>query len=404
MKLIRLSTTLAIRDLWREPTAFLCQVLSLAAVLAPLLVLYGLKTGIVTLVVGELARNPAVREIAVQGVGAWPAELLADLRGSPAVGFVVPQPHLLNADRMWFSAAGTMAPALHQAWFMSTGPDDPLLDELPAPAEGQTVLSTRLARTLDVGTGDRVRILIERDGGRESATFDVEVAAILPAGRVGRSMALLRPETVMAVDRWMEGYREPRFGPNGLEPPAGAPTYPTFRIYAASLDDVAPLAEDLSQRGLSVVTNADQIAQARLLDRTLGIVFGIIAAVAAGGYLVSLGANLWANVSRKRHALSLLRLQGMARGATTAFPAVQGLVIAATGFAVAVALYGAAAMAINRRLGFGIAVLDNDRLCRLEPIHFAVAGAASLLIALLAAAVAARRVTIIDPAEGMRHA
>ena len=60
-----------------------------------------------------------------------------------------------------------------------------------------------------------------------------------------------------------------------------------------------------------------------------------------------------------------------------------------------------AAALINGALGDGLMVAGE--VCRLETEHHLLAAAASLAVALLAAAVAAHRVTAIDPAEGMRH-
>jgi putative ABC transport system permease protein len=208
----------------------------------------------------------------------------------------------------------------------------------------------------------------------------------------------------MAIDRWKEGYREPGFGDAGRPLPEGPPPVPTFRIYAADLAAVAPLAEKLTRQGLDVATNADEINRTLILSRTLDIVFTTIALVAGAGYLFSLGASLWANVARKRHELSVLRLQGLERGPAMAFPGSQGVSIALGGFIAATLLYLAAALTINTTLGFGFEEAGEGRICRLEPWHFALAGAASLLIGLAAAGVAARRITLIDPVEGIRHA
>ena len=402
--MIALAARLALLDQRREPTAFLCHVLALAAVLAPLMILFGLKTGVIALLTERLERDPSVRQVRILGVGEYSETLLSELRRDPRISFVVPHPHPINAD-MWFSRAGARGAPLVSGTIMASAAADPVLAfDVEPPGESETVLTAPLARALDAAIGDEIVLLVERFNAAETQTRTLTVTGILPAGRIGSSISLLTPSLTMALDRWKEGYREPGFGDAGRPAPTGGPSYPTFRIYAADLSSVAPLAERLSDLGMRVVTNTAEIERTLILNRTLGIVFTTIAVVGGAGYLLSLGASLWANVARKRYELSVLRLQGLGRKAAMTFPGIQGLSIALAGYCVAVLLYQSAASAMNATLGIGVETAEAQQICRLYPWHFAAAAAASLSLALLAALVAARRVTLIDPAEGIRHA
>lgn len=399
---VRLAARLGLFDLKREPTAFLCHVLALAAVLAPLLILYGLKHGVVSTMTRDLAADADIRQIVIKGVGEHPPALLEALRGDPLVGFVAPHPRPINADQIFAKAGLRGAPTL-PGTVLGTGPGDPLLAAgMAAPGPDEALLSAGLARDLGVGAGDGVLVIAERSlDGPETAAVPLRVIGVLDAAAWSTQGALLHPETLIALDRWSEGYRVPALGETGRPAPPGGFTYATFRLFAANLDAVAPLAATLTEAGLNVGTKANRIATLQAFDRSLGVVFGIIAAVAGAGYLFSFGANLWANVARKSHELSVLRLQGLSRRATIAFPGAQAIVIAAAGWAVATLFYLAAAALINGALGDGLMVAGE--VCRLETEHHLLAAAASLAVALLAAAVAAHRVTAIDPAEGMRH-
>ena len=55
---------LALADIWHERVLFLCSALGCAAVLAPLIVLFGLRQGVVAGLRAELLEDPRAREIA----------------------------------------------------------------------------------------------------------------------------------------------------------------------------------------------------------------------------------------------------------------------------------------------------------------------------------------------------
>ncbi len=415
-RLLSLAARLGLSDLLRERTAFLCHVFAMAAVLAPLLILYGLKYGLITTLTQGLAADSDVRQITIKGVGDYPESLLAELQNNPLVGFVSPHPHPINADT-FFAVAGQPGAQTFHGTILGTGPGDPLLGPAIAPpGPDEAVLSAGLARNMGVAPGDKILVLAERNQG-EVATLPVTVTGVLEPTRWPGQGALLDPDSLMAVDRWSEGYLVPALGDSGR--PLGQATIPTFRLFAADIFAVQPLAEELTARGINVATQVRRIEALQRLALILDVVFSTIAVVAGLGYLFSFSANLWANVSRKQRDLSILRLQGLNRQAAVAFPAAQALVIGLSGWLVATLLYLLAASLINGMLGPDFAralgegflggtiardtVPDSD-LSVLELHHHLLALGLCLLVALAAAAAAARRIMKIDPAEGMRLA
>ncbi len=410
-----LAARLALRDLLHERTHFLCQVLALAAVLAPLLILYGLKTGVLETLARGLSADSDVRQITIRGVANLPESRLEALGKDPLVGFVAPHPHPINADT-FFAVAGQRAAKTVQGTILGSGSGDPLLGSGMTPPEpGETYLSAGLARDLGVSAGDKIVLLAERNQG-ETALLPLSILGVLQSADWSASGALLNATDIMAVDRWSEGYRVPTLGETGR--PLEQRTIPTLRLFAADLASVRPLAAKLSEAGLNLRTQVRRIEGLEQLSSMLGVVFAIIAGVAGLGYLVSFSASLWANVSRKTSELSILRLQGLSRAASLAFPTTQALLIALGGWLGASLLYLLAAWLLNRSLGadFALALgqgfdalrpgqtIAAGDISRLQPYHFVVAALASLAVALLAAAAAARRILGIDPAEGMRSA
>ncbi len=104
--------------------------------------------------------------------------------------------------------------------------------------------------------------------------------------------------------------------------------------------------------------------------------FSWLALIGGSGYLAALGTNVWANVARKREALSIVRLLGGSSAMLIAFPVVQALTIALLGFVLATLGYALVALTINARFA---AVAAGGAVCTLEPHHLLLAALATHL-------------------------
>lgn len=176
--------------------------------------------------------------------------------------------------------------------------------------------------------------------------------------------------------------------------------YAGFRLYAATIDDVDALRTDLEAEGIPVSTEAERIRDVVELDRYLTLIFLLIATVALIGGAASLMASLYASVERKRRDLAVLRLLGLSGGTLLRFPVYQGVLIAATGFAVAFGFFEGTAWVINTL--FSGHLQAQESLCLLRAQHLLTALASTVAIAVVAGGVAAWRSTRIEPAEALR--
>ena len=199
-------------------------------------------------------------------------------------------------------------------------------------------------------------------GQTTAQPFTFKVAAVLPPTAWQSRGALLYADDLLELHQWAEGYAIPRLGLPG-RPPLANPTVPTFRLYAADLDSVAPLVDFLTARGVDHVARMQRIASLRDFERTLGFVFLVIATVAGTGSALAFGASLWGNVARKQRELGTLRLLGISRRHVVAFPLAQALAVAVAGWLAALLLYAAAAYGLNGGLGRGFGL--GGEVCRL---------------------------------------
>ncbi|MGA8134407.1 MAG: ABC transporter permease, partial [Pseudomonas gingeri] len=137
-----------------------CAVLALVAVIAPLLVLFGLKFGLVSSLTERLERDPTVREIIPLGGGRFSAAFIAGLGLREDVAFALPRTRQIAATAD-LSTSG-QGPVVNVE-MLPTAEGDPLLGALPAPVGlAAMLLSQTAAEKLGVKAGDWLQVSFGR--------------------------------------------------------------------------------------------------------------------------------------------------------------------------------------------------------------------------------------------------
>ena len=388
---------LAMADLLAERLLAVCTILALAAVLAPLVILAGLRAGVVQGLREVLLEDPRVREVTTAANRNFDAALLTRLAARPDVAFLAPRTRTLAASLLIEPAdapgSGT------RVELIPTAKGDPLL---PVGTGGtdSVVLTASAAARLRVRAGDVVMGRLARvlDGRRESVELALTVRSIAPPAAFTRDAAFVPLALATLVEDFQDGRIGPPAGIAALPPPNRA-EYAGFRLYARRLEAVPALDAALQGEGIEVVSRAADVSGLLRVDRNLGLLFGLVASLGGVGFLVSLGAGLWANVERKRAPLAQLRFLGLRAGALRLFPMAQAAVLAAFGVVVALAAALVAAVVVNRAFT-GTLALDRP-LCLITPSLAAVAAGVTLAGALLVAAAAGTRAARVEPWEGV---
>ena len=388
---------LAMADLLAEKLLAACTVLALAAVLAPLVILAGLRAGVVQGLRELLLEDPRAREVTTAANRSFDAALLARLAARPDVAFLAPRTRTLAAsllvERPDAPGAGT------RVELIPTAPGDPLLPVGPEGAD-RVVLTASAAARLRVGAGDALigRLARVLDGRREGVALAITVQAVAPPASFPRDAAFVPLALAILVEDFQDG----RVGPPGslaaLAPPVRA-EYAGFRLYARRLEAVPALDAALRAEGIEVVSRAADVSGLLRVDRSLGLLFGLVAGLGGAGFLVSLGAGLWANVERKRVPLAQLRFLGLRAAALRVFPVAQAVALAALGVLAALAAALGASAVVNRIFA-GTLALDRP-LCLISPGLLAAAAAVTLAGAALVAAAAGTRAARVEPWEGV---
>lgn len=386
-------------DLWHDRRLGLCTLLALAAVLAPLLVLAGLRAGVIGGLRELLLEDPNVRQIVSAANREIAADTIASIAGRADVGFIVPRTRTLAASLLVETADGKQS----RLELLPSAPGDPLLPQGAPVAADSVVLSSGAAARLGANAGDTLTgrlVRLTQGGGRELTLLALRVQAVAPPRAFAREGAFVDLRLAAYVEDYQDGRAGP-LGPDGVVPPAaGRQEFAGFRLYAARLEQIPALDAALRAEGFDVVSRAGDVAGLLALDRNLRLLLWIVAGLGGTGYLISLGAGLWAGVERRRPSLAILRFLGMRGGMLALLPAVQALCLSALGAVLAIA----AALAVQGLLNHAFAgTLALDRpLCRIGWGVCAGGIALTLAGAAVASLAAGLRVGRVEPWESMR--
>ncbi|MBX3489989.1 ABC transporter permease [Parvibaculum sp.] len=393
---------IAAKDAASELLMTSCTVLALVAVLAPLLILFSLKFGLIDTMAQRLIEDVRNREVVIISSTKLTYDWFDRMRTRDDVEFVVPNTRTIaasfnsvqNRDKRKTVRGLSMIP---------TAAGDPLLENLAAriTEPRHIVLSSLAAERLQASVGQSLRARVQRtrDNTAEAQFIELEVVGVAAPWAETEPAAFVDLELLIATEEYRDGLAVESFGWPGRQGVADERVFPRFRLYARSIYDVPGLRDALVAEHLDIRTQAVAIESMRSLDRSLSTVFAIIAAVACGGFVLALASILAANVQRKRRELSVLRLIGAPLREIVAFPITQALIVAVSGLAVSLAIFTFVSRSLNDI--FSHTIRTGESISQLLPHHILVAGLATMGFAILSSLWAGVAALRIEPAEGL---
>ena len=392
--------SLGMSDLLHDRKVSMCIMASIVAVVAPLLLLFGLKFGIVSQLRAELLSDPRNLEIRMLVSAKLEHSWFEKMQRSQGVGFVIPLTRSLNTIADLYVDSRRFAENVE---LIPTAAKDPLLEGVLIPqAKDEVVLSSSAAARLGVKLGERVQLRVTRlhESRTERAQIEVRVLSILPPESFARPAVFLTLPLLVDIEDFRDGFYVSDFGIATGTVSQPRTHFARARMYADNIENVEALANRMSAEGIETSSRLAEIKSVQSIDKVLGIVFGVIAWIALLGCAASLIGALMANIDRKRKDLALLRLMGYGRVAMQAYVVMQSAVLTLIGFAMGCVMYLVGSHLFNQMLG---EYMKADRfVCRLEPVHFFVALAGALMLAMVVAGVGGVVVTKIEPAESLR--
>lgn len=389
------------QDLWHDRSVSFCIISSLVAVIAPLLLMFGLRYGVVSQLQQELARDPRNLEIRMVSSGYYSAEWIAALQQKSEVGFAIGQTRSLNTQA---DLLKDMSHFIENAEVIPTDLGDPLLGALQLGGEDEVILSSEAARRLAVREGDTIRLRVMRqlDTRREWGERTLIVGAILVPTYFNRPALFVQQSLLLALESFRDGYRIPILGiSTGLPLTDKPPMFARARIYANSIDQVAALDLWLKQQRIETVSRLADIENIKSINRVLSLIFNVIAGTALIGCIASLIGAFLANVDRKRKHIAVLRLLGFTSPAVGLYIIFQGVILTLLAYGGGILLYLSGSALFNRTLASSHST--EQMICRITPFHSLLALILALTVAILVAIIGARRAIAIQPAESLRE-
>ena len=252
---------LSFRDYSHEWRMSGCFILALASVLAPMMILFGLKFGIVTSMIQELVENPVNREIRAIGSGRYDDAWIDAYRAREDVEFIIPKTRALAAT---IQLQSKTAKRILSTELLATAPGDPLFagaSDLPRDYY-QVILSQGAAKKLKVNVGAEIDASLARQfqGKRERVHLSLQVIDVAGVEVTTRNVAYVHLDLLVASENFKDGRAVPALEWKGHSGDVDARVYPSFRLYASSIYDVEKLAADLEREGVQVKTNIAEIS------------------------------------------------------------------------------------------------------------------------------------------------
>lgn len=396
----RLSAFMAWRDFLYERSLSLCGILAFAAALTPVLLLAGLRYGIVDTLSQRLLTNPNALAVNPYGSARYTPERLRELSAHPSVAFLVPRTRTLASSVSLDGADGKKI----TADIIPSADDDPLLVRygLEPPSSG-VVITHQLARLLpDARPGTILKVTVARmDGGRlERVSHPFVIMGVLPDAADWKAHLYVSVPFTEAVERYRDGYAVSEFGWPGKE---GEPsrTYAGFRMYVKKLDDVVAMRDFLMQQGIEAYTFARDVETVRSIRHALSFTTVLIGGVTLTGMLLSLASFAVSNVRRKERLFAQARLMGFNSRDLLLFPLVQMGICAVCAASLSLVFYVVAAA------GFDVVCASRlepgESVCRILPVYVFLLYAGALCVAGLCCFGGGKSLLALQPSEVLRR-
>lgn len=393
---------LALADLWFDRKVSFCVIASLVAVIAPLLLLFGLKHGVITQLQNELLSDPRNLEIKLLTSGNFDQVWLDSLRARKDVSFAVGLTRSLNTQA---DLIGDNRRFVENAEVVPTEAGDPLLSAKGRDLQYlEVILSHSAAEQLEAVNGARLRIRAQRqlDGVKESGELVVTVVSILTPAQFSRPAIFVNPQLLQSLEHLRDGYHSPQWGlVSGKGPAPINQLYARARVYAVNIDAVAPLAHWFDEQHIETASRLADIENVKAINHVLGLIFGVIAGAALIGCVASLIGAFLANIDRKRRSLALLRLLGLTKLAVAFYVMLQAIIMSIAGFAGGLTLYSGGAELFDSMLG--ASRTTGGFVCEITWEHGVIAFVLSLFVAAIVALIGTRSAIEIEPAESLRE-
>lgn len=400
---------LSVKDWLHEFSMSICAVLALASILAPILVLHGVHTGVIEQMRQRLMQDPAVLVVIPTGSkGAGFSEAFIDeIRSRKECEYAIGRTRDVAAELQITSPQSGKNLVIS---LEATSDGDPMMlrngiTAFPQAADGnfEMIVTHEVARRLELNPGDVVSTSLGRrliSGKFERKALDIVVRDVLPAGAVSMTAGFVDLDFLVAIQNYRDGLSVGLFNVTGEDEPADKISFESFRAYVRDLDSVEPLEKWFKSRNVEVKTRSRDIANIRNTDKTLSTIILVISGTSCAGFFAFMMSTTHASVRRKWKMLGMLRLLGYSRFSMLMYPIIQALVTGILGVFSAFLLYTAVSYLIDSLFS---AAGDNLEICFVPAVDFLIIFCVVQVIVIVSSLKVALKASVIDPSIVIRE-
>jgi len=208
---------LSMKDILHEKLITINLILGTAAIIAPLLILFGIKFGIIETMSNRLINDPKNLEIRPVSSRSYTPSWFEAIKQNDKVDFVIPMTRQLSSSvqiQPLSSSEKTVAADL-----VATHKGDPLLLQNGGviPDEKSCVLNYSLAKELGLKKGDMIKCSVSRYEKKkiQKSSLTLKVAAVL-SPRAGFIKSIYVPLKIVAnIEKYKDGLAVPQWGWKG---------------------------------------------------------------------------------------------------------------------------------------------------------------------------------------------
>lgn len=403
--MLNLCWQLALKDLWYDRKVSLCIIAALVAVIAPLLLLFGLKQGVVSQLQHDLSQKPDLLEIKTQGnTHRLKQDWIDAVQQRDDVSFAIGLTRSLNTEAQVFkterAAKNNFKDNLYSE-IIPTRAGDPLIKDDSISIDSKHIaISYQLAKKINAKANDPIFFRLARtsDGQKKFVYFSATISYILQPEDYPRTAAFVPTSLLLGIEYFIDGIQDDF---TIVEPTPTAHTFANVRIYAKTMEDVLELSQWLEQQNIQTYSQQSAIHSTLTINSVLSLIFAVIATTALVGGSISLVGFFLANIDRKRQIISTLRLLGFNKKNIIYYISIQVFFITTFSFIFSLFFYfiGSSffntALATNSQISVFSTYLDAQHLLT----AFAITSFLSLLVAFFGAMQSMK----IEPAESLRE-
>lgn len=337
---------LSLSSLKFEYLVNICLIASMVSVIAPLMLLFSLRFGIVSNLEEKLVTDPKNLEIRMMSGYQLDKSFFEELKNDPHIDFYIPLTRSLSVTAN-VNFKGKMITNLEA---IPTKAGDPLVIKSGIKGELQddeAYLSEQIAQDLNIKVGDKFKFVISRirEGRTQNAIVQLTLKGIIKKEYLKYKSILIPLTPLIYMEDFRDGYEPPIFS-DGSALNEQRKYFAKARIYVKTLDDVEIV--DKKLRAHYQITSAlESINNLKAICNVLDFILTVISLVSIFGGVIAICGLIWTNLSRLEKTFALLKLTGLNKKQIMLMVILENLILSTTAYAIALGLFATAKALFN---------------------------------------------------------